>query len=127
MADRYEELYARLVGRPLGVIEEAERVDRVERVRAGLALAGRTVVDGGPGPRDGADGSGDRSGASHIEGARDGARDGARGGADAEDGAGMGAAVQAARSRALRRTPVALPIGSSVPVGGPSRPDRSGT
>lgn len=90
MTDRYEELYARLVGRPLGV---------VDRVRAGLAAAEPTA----DGPE---------------------ARPFGGVGLDSDDE--VGAAVLAARGRAARRAGVAIPIGSSVPVGERSPLRRNG-
>ncbi|HYL39935.1 MAG TPA: glycosyltransferase family 4 protein [Candidatus Binatus sp.] len=94
MTDRYEELYARLVGRPLGA---------VERLRAGLAAAGAASPD--------------------LEPARGRA---AAGPAEPATGVETRAAVEAARNRGLRRRPVAIPIGSSVPVGAPIGRSRNG-
>lgn len=93
MTDRYEELYARLAGRPFSAIE---------RVRADLAALEEPAVAAA----EASDGDGIR------------ARHGT--------GSDVGVAVEASRSRSLRRPPVAIPIGSSVPVSARSRPARDG-
>ncbi|HJW21511.1 MAG TPA: glycosyltransferase family 4 protein [Candidatus Limnocylindrales bacterium] len=100
MADRYEELYARLVRRPPGA---------AERVRAALASTRDQLV---PPTRDGGDVERDRRDRDDL---------------GAEDGAGVGAAVDAARSRAHRRPAVGIPIGSPVPVPGRARASGSGS
>jgi glycosyltransferase involved in cell wall biosynthesis len=91
MTDRYEELYARLVGRPLGV---------VERVRAELASASEAPTD----PADPNGRAGERGNRSEID-----------------------SAVAAARGLASRRPAIAIPIGSSVSVGAPTRASRNGS